>query len=304
MPLNNAWKEKVVEAASNVLLIPSTRARPAATSVPCCSTDNNVSNTSYEPEIDSSVEPDSATLEESPSKRQRLLETSAYCWPKSPEAYYLFRPRGYDNRCSTTIAGETPQDALNRRILLLQSVHSHEDNWRNVVVGRDADNFCTRTEIANIRQRATFLCCAYQLALDKMNQWTWEDCCREACKRLNSLGMNQATFYKTISEWNGVFRALEAFPHPNPYVQCGKRPLPRLLEIFPDAKEQIVAYSVKNLATLTIEGVHDFIVSTVIPRLARVWKMDYEVATAGMPMTTMILLTLLQLQFPLMLMSN
>ena len=93
--------------------------------------------------------------------------------------------------------------------------------------------------------------------------------------------MNQATFYKTISEWHGVYRTLEAFPHPNPYVQCGKRPLPKLLEIFPDAKEQIVAYSVKNLATLTIEGVHDFIVSTVIPRLARVWKMDYEVATAG-----------------------
>ena len=280
MPLNNAWKEKVVEAAANVLIIPSTRARPAAAAVPSCSPTDNVSITRYEPEIDLSVEPDSAILEESPSKRQRLLEISSY-WPKSPEAYYLFRPRGYDNKSSTTIAGETPQDALNRRILLLQSVHSHEDNWRNVVVGRDADNFCTRTEIANIRQRATFLCCAYQLALEKMNQWTWEDCCREACKQLNSLGMNQATFYKTISEWHGVYRTLEAFPHPNPYVQCGKRPLPRLLKIFPDVKEQIVAYSNKNLVTLTIEGVHDFIVSTVIPRLARVWKMDYEVATAG-----------------------
>jgi hypothetical protein len=281
MPLNNAWKEKVVEAAANVLMIPSTRARPAAAAVPICSPTDNVSITRYEPEIDSSVEPDSAILKELPSKRQRLLEILSYWWPKSAEAYYMFRPRGYDNRSSTTIAGETPQDALNCRILLLQSVHSHEDKWRNVVVGRDADNFCTRTEIANIRQIATFLCCAYQLALEKMNQWTWEDCCREACKQLNSLGMNQATFYKTISEWHGVYRTLEAFLHPNPYVQCGKRPLPRLLEIFPDAKEQIVAYSVKNLATLTIERVQDFIVSTVIPRLARVWKMDYEVATAG-----------------------
>jgi hypothetical protein len=81
--------------------------------------------------------------------------------------------------------------------------------------------------------------------------------------------MNQATFYKTITEWNDVYRTLEAFPHPNPYVQCGKRPLPRLLKLFPDVKEQIVAYSVKNLATSTIEGVHDFIVCIVIPRLAR-----------------------------------
>jgi hypothetical protein len=93
--------------------------------------------------------------------------------------------------------------------------------------------------------------------------------------------MNQATFFKAISKWNGVYRTLEVFPHPNPYIQCGKRPLPRLLEIFPDSKDQIVAYSIKYLATLTIEGVHNFIVSTVIPRLARVWKMDYEVATTG-----------------------
>jgi hypothetical protein len=93
--------------------------------------------------------------------------------------------------------------------------------------------------------------------------------------------MDQATLYKIISEWNGVHRTLEAIPHPNPHLQCGKRPFPRLLEIFPDAKEQIVAYSIKSLATLTVEGVHNFIVSTVIPQLARVWKMDYEVATAG-----------------------
>ncbi len=40
MPLNNAWKEKVIEAAVNVLLIPSTRARPAEAAVSSCSTDN------------------------------------------------------------------------------------------------------------------------------------------------------------------------------------------------------------------------------------------------------------------------
>ena len=83
-----------------------------------------------------------------------------------------------------------------------------------------------------------------------------------------------------------VFRKFECFPHPNPYVQCGKRPLPRLLEIFPDAKDQIVAYGVKNLATLTIEGLHDFIVSTVIPRLAALWQKDEEAMAAAASTTT------------------
>ncbi|KAI2511392.1 hypothetical protein MHU86_3003 [Fragilaria crotonensis] len=86
--------------------------------------------------------------------------------------------------------------------------------------------------------------------------------------------MMQGTCYKTVAGWNKIFRQYECFPHPNPYVQCGKRPLPRLLEVFPDAKDQIVAYAITNLATLTIEGVHDFIVSTVLPRLVSIWQKD------------------------------
>jgi hypothetical protein len=54
-----------------------------------------------------------------------------------------------------------------------------------------------------------------------------------------------------------------------------------LFPIFPNAKEQIATYNIKNLGTLRIEGVHDIIVSTVIPRLARLRKMGNEEATAG-----------------------
>jgi hypothetical protein len=56
--------------------------------------------------------------------------------------------------------------------------------------------------------------------------------------------------------------------------------LPRLLEVFPDAKDQIVAYAIKNLASLTIEGVHDFIVSTVLPRLVSTWQKDVAASTS------------------------
>ena len=44
--------------------------------------------------------------------------------------------------------------------------------------------------------------------------------------------------------------------------------------MFSDANDQIVAFGVKSLATLTIEGVLDLIVSTVISRLAIQWKKD------------------------------
>ena len=87
---------------------------------------------------------------------------------------------------------------------------------------------------------------------------------------MNSLGMMQGTCYKTVAGWNKTFRLYECFPHPNTYVQCRKRPLPRILEVCPDAKDQIITYATKNLARLTIEGVHNFIASTVLPRLVSI----------------------------------
>jgi hypothetical protein len=50
--------------------------------------------------------------------------------------------------------------------------------------------------------------------------------------------------------------------------------------MFPeDANDQIVAYAIKNLASLTIEGVHNLIVSKVmIPRLVAVWQKDLSAA--------------------------
>jgi hypothetical protein len=59
---------------------------------------------------------------------------------------------------ATVVASESPQEALKRRISQLQSVHESEDSWRSVVKGGDADNFCTKSKIFEIRQRATFLC--------------------------------------------------------------------------------------------------------------------------------------------------
>jgi hypothetical protein len=264
-PLNSAWEQRALQAGVNALAIPSTRARPRsclANNVGRINTTDDGAHTSSAV-IVSEIIAANESPNESPNKRQRVDYGAAggvLYWPESPEAYQLFKPSSSGSL--STIINETPQEAVERRIKLLQSVYESEDSWRNVVKGGDADNFCTKSEVFEIRQRATFLCCAYQLALKHMNQWTWHDCCKEACKCLNSFGMNQATFFKTLAQWNIVFRTFECFPHPNPYVQSGKRPLPRLLEIFPDAKDQIVAFGIKNLATLTIEGVQDFIVTT------------------------------------------
>jgi hypothetical protein len=102
-------------------------------------------------------------------------------WPKSAEAYQLFKPRReyvsvYDsaqNLTTTTMEYiETPQEALKRRILQLKAVHESENSWHCVVKGGDPDNNCSKTEIYEIRQRSLFLALAYQLALQNINKWT------------------------------------------------------------------------------------------------------------------------------------
>jgi len=273
--LSLTWKQKVLEKADGILEIPRTRARS--------STDDTGNNH------------ESLEAEASPQKRQREeillvneetnlvgedvppppLPSYSY-WPDSPEAHWLFLPKRRNN-CDNMTCVETPRETVERRIELLSKVQEREDCWKTIVQGHDPDNICTKVEIFEIRQRAAFLCCAYRLALHNMNKWTWHQCCTEACNTMNALGFKQASCSKTIANWNIVFRKLECFPHPNLFVQCGKRPLPRLLEMFPDAKGQIIAYAVKNLATLSIESLHDYIISTVLPRLVKTWREEEQI---------------------------
>jgi hypothetical protein len=148
----------VLEAAENVLcIVPATRARPrASSSATSTDTSDDVGTNNEEVlNTDNNLE--------SPSKRQQQEDTassaiiSSLYWPSSPEEYYLFRPRGYHDRLSSTSAvAEMPQEALERRIQLLHSVYDNKDSWRNVVVGRDADNFCTKAEIAGCNREKHF----------------------------------------------------------------------------------------------------------------------------------------------------
>ena len=139
IPLNILWKEKAERAAVSVLSIPAAQARPASGS----GTDNQVVPTSNGLPITT----DNEESCEPPNKIERVdghsgfagAGTSCLYWPDSPEACYLFKPTMA--RGSTA---ETPQEAVELRIRLLHSVHERGDSWRNVVVGRDANNYCTK----------------------------------------------------------------------------------------------------------------------------------------------------------------
>jgi hypothetical protein len=93
VPLNDAWKEKVLKIAENTLCVPAMRARPRASTAPSTTDatggDKNVKTNNNE-EV-----PDTDDKLESPSKQQRQEDTSSSAigscsnWPSSPKAYYL-----------------------------------------------------------------------------------------------------------------------------------------------------------------------------------------------------------------------
>ena len=290
-PLNRAWKEKVLEAAANVLVIPSTRARPAGPLTPDSTMAEDDNDTTQQPSPNKCPRIKEAVELETDEHHQSSSTNPVLYWPDSPEARQVFQPASSSGRSANSKRErvssspapvgnnvpeyETAKEALQRRIRLLQSANESEDGWRNVILGRDNDYYCSKLEILQIWQRSSSLCCAYKLALSNMNRVTWHDCCKPACQVLNSLGIKQqATFFKSIANWNKVSRKFECFQNPNPYVQGTKRPLPRLPELYPNAKDQFVSFVIKNLGILTIESVHDFIITSILPRLTSTWQND------------------------------
>ena len=121
-----------------------------------------------------------------PNKRPRLESEpqpqERQYWPNIPEARQVFKPISADcNRRRRTAAGgnsvttstlilETAKKVPGRRIQGLQLVHVDKQGWRNVVMGRDSNNYSTMLDIFEIWKRSIILCCTYKIALTSMNR--------------------------------------------------------------------------------------------------------------------------------------
>ena len=132
---------------------------------------------------------------------------------------------------------------------------------------------CTKADICDVQHRATFLCYAFQLALAKMNEWTWQACCTESCKVLNAFGMMQAASYKTVANWNIVLRKFECFQHPNLSVSVGND-LFLVSSKYIHVQRSRSRHFESRIGTSLNWSSYQFIHSSVIPRLAALWKRE------------------------------
>ena len=208
-------------------------------------------------------------------QQDESIESMLRYWWNSRDAWNLFAGGGTtsfeDFLVASVGSGDTVLDILKAHIMVLQAVSKSMNGWREVVEGRDADDLCSESDIFALKSRAMILCAAYRTAILHMNSWTWKQCCSEACRQLNDLGVAQATKPRSVQDWNIEFRKRRTFLHPDFIVRCGRRPLPLLLVKYPDAKDQLTAFGIGNLSILTVELMQAFCIDELFPKLLQQW---------------------------------
>ena len=127
------------------------------------------------------------------TKKQKLLGQTYW---DSPEALALFCPNNLNNGSAA--------DVLEKRIEILKLCQKY-DQWKLVIHGHDPDNLCSEYDKVIIRHKSLTLLLAYQIALTKMPNKTWIQCCGNAVRQINSMGITVATSGKTVANYNCLF---------------------------------------------------------------------------------------------------
>ena len=152
-------------------------------------------------------------------------------------------------------------------IELLKSVNASHMGYKDIVVGYDKNDESSTYDIWILTQKCDYVSLEYQYAIENMNELSWLDCCKNAITDMQRLGYTLGSNPCTIVTWNIEFRAMELFNHPNQHITRGKNLEPIFFNIFPEAKDKITQYCLKNMADLTVDAVQCYISTTMIPSL-------------------------------------
>jgi hypothetical protein len=137
------------------------------------------------------VQPSSSDCHRPPSSSDSHQPECSY-WD-SPEARKLFRAK----------EGETTQQSINEQITILTKANVTDESYITVVDGGVAIDPSTLSNYEKhmIRIKSQLLCLSLHLALEKMNSWTWNQCCSSAIKASKRMGISTVENPKTVEKW-------------------------------------------------------------------------------------------------------
>ena len=126
----------------------------------------------------------------------------------STEATLLFCPQD----------DESVEDCLSRRIDVFDDILNNKIDV-SFIVNRACEKNCELNinQTINIRQRIQYLRMAYfnVLESDLDQPIMFKFCCEKAIQQLSEMGIKIIRNFKSIMQWNRIFRTHEMFPHPN-----------------------------------------------------------------------------------------
>ena len=173
------------------------------------------------------------------------------------EARSLFDPKNLSN---------SVLDAIDGMLKILGECNQFNEGWRNVVKGVDPKDLMKPYDVFVIRQKSLFIMKSLQIAKEKMNGWTWSECCSTAVTDLNALGFKLSTNAEIVCRWFRDFRDRGNF-FADPNAHPGRRMRPHLFEHFPDAEASFCKYADENLPRLSGEFMTSYLIEQVIPAL-------------------------------------
>ena len=133
----------------------------------------------------------------------------------------------------------------------------------------------TTQQLQNLTNQCIILrACYYSCINDMSTVKSWETIIEQTLDKLSNLGFSIPTNARTVMRWNRLFRKNNSFPHPNPYIQMGKKVKPTLFEVYPEAEEMIHQYASKNLDNLSLESLALHTRETTIPNLFDRYKRE------------------------------
>ena len=158
---------------------------------------------------------------------------------------------------------------LERKIELLKLCNHHKKTgYKLILDGGDAKDECTTADIIHLTERSLILLLSYKACLRQMGMngaSSFATCIQEVLHYMEDTGIDQATHFQTVQEWNRIFRHRELWPHPRGPPGARNRSDPPLFEVYPEAKRNIVQWCRDNIRDMSCEKLHDYILTHLVP---------------------------------------
>ena len=213
-----------------------------------------------------------------------IFKTDANSKWQSPEALKYFIPAYFKKmkkEKGKQVRGQKEKLIRNLRIQMTKFRDGWllSNSWKHITADGDTNGLYSDSDIFSLRRKCKYMFHFIDCLIHHYHNTTITCCAELTIKKIEEFessteidDIDNKIAPKTILRWYKSFVANGAFPSTK--KTNGKSSLPPLLEDNPDVKEAVIRYCNDNLATLTAELLHSYILEKCIPELLKIRQIE------------------------------